>query len=215
MPRIIGGSLGEHREQMRAKIFTAFTDLLESSGYDALTLADLASRAGVGRTAMYNYYADKEALLLDYTADVTQRYLGSLQAELARVASPVEKLRTYLRMHIEEFATQHVPLNMTAVLSDEGRRDMRAHVMPLLRTLREIIEGGIAERYLLPGDVDLMLQVVTGAISGRWTSDLKGAELERATDEAIQFVLRGLGARMDKDGKPRRLPGARDALAAN
>lgn len=192
---------------MRSKIFAAFTDLLESSGYDALTLADVATRVGVGRTAMYNYYADKEALLLDYTADVTERYLAALQRELAQVANPVDQLRTYIRMQTEEFATQHVPLNMAAALSEDGRRDMRAHVMPLFGSLRGILEAGVAERYLLPGDPGLMLQLVSGAVTGRWTSELRGADLDEAIEEATEFVLRGLGVRIGKDGRPRRLPG--------
>lgn len=192
---------------MRSRIFAAFTDLLETAGYDALTLADLATRVGVGRTAMYNYYADKESLLLDYTADVTERYLASLQRELALVPNPVDQLRTYIRMQIEEFATQHVPVNMAAALSEEGRRDMRAHVMPLFGTLRGILEAGIAERYLLPGDIGMMLQLVSGTVTGRWTTELRGSELERAIDETTGFVLRGLGARIGKDGRPRRLPG--------
>lgn len=206
MPRITGNSLGEHRVQMRAKIFAAFTEVLESAGYDALTLADLANRVGVGRTAMYNYYPDKEALLLDYTADVTERYVDALERELARVSNPVDQLKTYIRMQIEEFATQHVPLNMTSVLSETGQRDMRAHVRPLFASLRSILEEGIAERYMLPGDVGLLMQFVTGAVSGRWTHDLRGAALDQAVLEATDFVLRGLGARVGRDGRPRRLP---------
>ncbi len=214
MPRIIGGSLGAHREQMRTKIFSAFTELLESTGYDALTLADVATHVGVGRTAMYNYYTDKEALLLDYTADMTERYLAALERELSVVSNPVDQLRTYIRMQAEEFAHQHVPLNMTAALSEEGRRDMREHVMPLLGSLRNIIENGVSERYLSPGDIGLKMQFVSGSVSGRWTSDLGGAELDQAIEEATDFVLRGLGARIAKGGRPRRLPGPtpRDVL---
>lgn len=193
---------------MRSRIFAAFTDLLETSGYDALTLADLATRVGVGRTAMYNYYADKESLLLDYTADVTERYLGSLQRELALVSNPVDQLRTYIRMQIEEFATEHVPVQMAAALSEEGRRDMRAHVMPVFGTLRGILEAGIAERYLPPGDIGLMLQLVSGTVTGRWASELRPDDLDQAIEGATGFVLRGLGARIGKDGRPRRLPGS-------
>ena len=43
MPKIIGGSLHEHREQTRQKLFAALSALMADQGFDAITLAEIAS----------------------------------------------------------------------------------------------------------------------------------------------------------------------------
>ena len=66
MPKIIGGSLHEHREQTRQRLFTALSTLMSERGFDAISFADIAAAAGVGRTAVYNHFSDKEALLMGF-----------------------------------------------------------------------------------------------------------------------------------------------------
>ena len=63
MPKIIGGSLAEHRQQTRLRLFAALSALMADRGFDAITLAEIAQRAGIGRTAVYNHFPDKESLL--------------------------------------------------------------------------------------------------------------------------------------------------------
>ncbi|MBN9374306.1 MAG: TetR family transcriptional regulator, partial [Cellulomonas sp.] len=58
MPKIIGGSLREHREQTRRRLFDALSALMADHGFDTITLADIATTAGVGRTAVYNHFED-------------------------------------------------------------------------------------------------------------------------------------------------------------
>ncbi|MGH3492463.1 MAG: TetR/AcrR family transcriptional regulator [Sciscionella sp.] len=206
MPKIIGGSLGEHREQMHERIFGALAKLLHDRGYDALTLADVASTAGIGRTAMYNYYPDKESLLIAYTAHETGRYVERLLAELATVSNPIDQLRVYVRMQLNQLATQHIaPSALSNILTEAGHQKMVEHVAPLWGMLRAIIGQGVEQRYLPAGDVDLLLPLVTASIAGRSTVDLSGHALEHAIETTTLYVLRGLGARLGTDGRARRL----------
>ena len=84
MPRVTGGSVAAHRADTTARIFTSLRDLLYERGYDALSLADVAEHAGMARTAMYNYFPDKDALLVGYATHETDVYLARLDAELRR-----------------------------------------------------------------------------------------------------------------------------------
>ena len=61
MPKVIGGSLDAHREHTRGLLFESFGRLLYQRGYDDLTLAEVARDAGLARTAIYNYFPDKES----------------------------------------------------------------------------------------------------------------------------------------------------------
>lgn len=207
MPKIIGGSLEEHRERMQERIFAALAQLLDERGYDALTLADIAAAAGVARTAMYNYYSDKETLLIAYTAHETGRYVGRLQEELAAVPNPVDQIRVFVRLQLLQMVTQHVaPSSLSTVLTGAGHTKMLEHVAPLWEILRAIMADAVEQRYLPDEDLDLLLPLVTASIAGRSVADLSGDQLEKAIDETSTYVLRGLGARLDSSGRPRRLP---------
>ena len=145
-------SLEEHRTEMHRRIFDALSELLGACGYDSVGLADVAKRAGIGRTAMYNYYPDKESLILAFAAAETERFLGELEATLKSASTPIDQLRAYLAALIHEIAAQ--PFSTTAmsqVMSEEGRQAMREHVAPLWHSLRTILEDAIADRYLPPG----------------------------------------------------------------
>ncbi|HEY7859728.1 MAG TPA: TetR family transcriptional regulator [Candidatus Nanopelagicales bacterium] len=210
MPKIIGGSLEEHRERMQERIFAALAALLEERGYGSITLADIAAAAGVARTAMYNYYADKETLLIAYTAHETGLYVSRLQEELATVPNPIDQLRVFVRMQLLQLVTQHVaPSSLSAALTGEGHTKMLEHVAPLRAILRAIMTDAIEQRYLPDEDLDLLLPLVTASIAGRSVADLDGELLENAIDTTSTFVLRGLGARLDSAGRPRHLPTTR------
>ncbi|MDN5893272.1 MAG: TetR/AcrR family transcriptional regulator [Nocardioides sp.] len=206
MPKIIGGSLGAHREEMRKRIFAAFDDLLASHGYADLTLAEIAAAAGLGRTAMYNYHPDKESLLLAFTDHETEIYLADLGSRLADVTNPIEQLMVYIRAEMEKLAGQHVsPSSLTGLLSDVGRNRMREHVMPLWQVLLEILNSAVEEDYLPDGNTMTKLHLVSASTSGRWSKDLAGEQLDEAIREVTAFVLRGLGVQLDLSGSPLRL----------
>ncbi len=203
MPKITGSSLEEHRQQTKTRIFAAMEQLLAEQGYDSITLAEIAAAAGVGRTVMYNYFPDKEALLLDLAGEQTEDYLRRLDAALRRASSPIEELRVFVRMQLRELTQQHAALgSLRVVLSETGQRRMMEHVAPISATLRRIVERAQEEGYLPPDDLDVVLPLVSAAISGRSTVLLKGRALDRAIEATSTFVLRGLGARLDEAGEP-------------
>ena len=97
MPKIMGSSLAEHRERTRTALFDALSELMAKRSFDKITLSDVASHAGVGRTAVYNHFADKEDLLLAFMEHETARYAEELSAALAGVEDPIDRLRVYVR----------------------------------------------------------------------------------------------------------------------
>ena len=88
MPKIIGGSLEEHRERTREKIFTALAELLETQEFESVTFSRIAAAAGVGRTAMYNHFTDRETLLVEYAIHETTDYIAQLRAGVSQSATP-------------------------------------------------------------------------------------------------------------------------------
>ncbi|WP_165045532.1 TetR/AcrR family transcriptional regulator [Adlercreutzia sp. ZJ138] len=53
-------------EQMRAKLFDAFSGLMQKKTYESITTRAIAEEAGVSYSALYTYFGSKEDFLLAY-----------------------------------------------------------------------------------------------------------------------------------------------------
>lgn len=197
MPKITGSTLMEHREQTRARLFAALSSLMRERGFDAVTLSDIAATAGVGRTAVYNHFPDKEALLVGFINHETERYVVSLAEAIDGMDDPVDQLRTYVRtqagMKRDYFLAPGPALQ--SVLSQATRQQVRMHVVKVAAILRKILEQGIASGVLPDQDIDMVVALVNGCVSGRGIPEQDGPERDRAVETTVQFVMRAVGAR--------------------
>lgn len=207
MPKVIGGSLKSHREHVTAQIYEAVGKLLYERGYDALSLADVAEECGMARTAMYNYFPDKAALIVGYATHETEQYLERLDAALGPIDNPVDQLRTYIRFQLEYFSGNHLPPGPALrLLLPEGAADgVMAHVHTLEDRLRNIVVTGGDERYLSVDDVPSTVSLISACISRASSVAGSGADLEETVRSTETFVLRAVGASLDAEGRPRRL----------
>ena len=69
MPRISAATNAAQRENTKRAILNSFGEILYNRGLSGLTMTDVAKNAGIGRTAVYNYFADMGELLVAYALD--------------------------------------------------------------------------------------------------------------------------------------------------
>lgn len=202
----MGGSLEAHRTATLDRIFEALTRLMYERGYDALSLADIAADVGIARTAMYNYFASKDALLLAYVTRESEAYLGELRAALASVDNPVDRLRTYIQQQLRYFASHHLPPGpaLRVLLSKLAYDRVADHVVALERVLRDILADADEQRYLAVDDLEATIPLVVSCIHRAGTEERPGDGLDAATKATETFVLRALGVQLTADGRPRR-----------
>lgn len=169
--------------------------LIVERGYDAITLAEVAATAGVGRTAVYNHFPDKESVLLAWAAAETEAYLEKLHAAFRPEDTPLDRLRTFLRLQVTELAGHHTRMaGIGSALSVEGRAHMREHVGPMMTMLREILTEATATGQIPEVDLDRVVPLVSGSTTVRYTVGLEGEDLDKAIDAIIGFALHGVGA---------------------
>lgn len=194
MPKIIGGSLHEHREQTRNKLFAALSTLMADRGFDAISLADIAAAAEVGRTAVYNHFADKEALLIGFITHETEQYVATLERALSEVTDPVEQLRTYVRQQANLTKVFHLAPgpDLRTVLSKSTRQQLREHAIVVETILRRILRAGIVTRQFPDQNVDVTVRLINACLSGSHLPD-DPAERARAVEATEAFVLRAVG----------------------
>ncbi|KOV19014.1 hypothetical protein ADK58_36450 [Streptomyces sp. XY152] len=87
--------------ERRAQLVGIARDVIATEGTDALTLAYLASRAGISKPVVYDHFSSRSALLLSLYQDFDQRHLADLHAAIAH--TPPD-----LRQRVEAIATAHV-----------------------------------------------------------------------------------------------------------
>ena len=195
MPKILGSSLAEHRERTRSALFAALSHLMGERGFDAVSLADIASAAGIGRTAVYNHFPDKESLLLAFIEHETSTYVRALDASLAEVEDPVHQLRVYVRQQLQLERSYHFAPgpDLREVVSREAATHLRAHVGQVEALLRKILTRAIAAGDIPEQHLDAVVQLVHACLSGRRVprSEPERGEFIAATE---LFVLRAVGA---------------------
>lgn len=207
MPRISAATNAAQRENTKRAILESFGQLLYSRGLPGLTMTDVAKNAGIGRTAVYNYFADMGELLVAYALDETERFLHELDEGITGVTNPIDQLAVYIRLQIEDLARRHLPPGpaMRSMLSPESYARLGKHVSELQMVLANILSDAITEKYIPENDIRELAMLVHGSLSssaGRAEDAPDVQTRERQIQSTIRFIQMGLGARFDSDGNP-------------
>ena len=195
MPKIIGESLASHRELTRARLFEALGSLMGEQSFESITMSQIAERAGVGRTAVYNHFADKEVLLLAYMREVTGEFARVLTQRLEAEPDPLMRLRIYIRSHLQMIGRYHVKAGMSLRrhMSGQGASHLHDHAgvvgEVLIGILDEAMERGLIAQQNTLGAVHLIHATLQGQ---RLPQDPEHRESALTLVET--FILRGLGA---------------------
>jgi AcrR family transcriptional regulator len=197
VPKIIGSSLAEHRERTRSALFASLSRLMRERGFDAISLADIAADAGIGRTAVYNHFPDKESMLLAFIEHETSAYVDALRRALAEVEDPVEQLRVYVREQLRLERSYHLAPgpDLREVVSHDGAHRLRSHVGQVETVLRDILARAVAVGDVPEQHLDAVVQLVHACLSGRRVPRDEPAR-SAFIDATETFVLRAVGARV-------------------
>src|SRR5262245_30753251 len=81
----------------RAQVLEVAVALFNEQGYDASSVADLAARLGLTKSALYHHFDSKEQLLALALDDALTSLEGVLDEPDANEGTPVERLGAVLR----------------------------------------------------------------------------------------------------------------------
>ncbi len=196
MPKILGESLEAHRREVRSRVFDVLRAQLYERGFDAITLAGVASAAGLGRTALYNHFPDKESLLVAFVEDEATRYVTRLTEAVEAQADPVDQLATFVRLQLRVLAEYHMPPGtaLASALAPAAYRRISAHADPITDRLRAILIGGVDLGRWPAEDPDVLIPMITAALGNRTLVDGPADQLADVVEAAVRFVLRAVGA---------------------
>jgi AcrR family transcriptional regulator len=218
-PALRGGAASAPRLRERLKQATrdAILDAAEAvfarDGVPGARMEDVAAAAGVAVGTLYNYFADRHALL--------EALLDARRAELlARVDSALEsegaaferRLRAFFATMFEYFQ-QHLglfALHMEAELVLRARKQRRGRpaLSALLDRSARLMKEGVQSGALRGADADLYATVVMGMLRGVFMRHIYGIGPAPSPDAAARLArifLRGAGyPSQDRAGATRR-----------
>ncbi len=195
MPKIIGESLASHRELTRTRLFDALGSLMAEQPFESITMSQIAERAGVGRTAVYNHFADKEVLLLAYMRQVTEEFTSVLSERLSTEPDPLMRLRLYIRSHVQMTSRYHVKAGMglRRQMSDRGASHLHDHVGMVGEVLISILDDAMGRGLIAQQNTLGAVHLIHATLAGQ-RLPAEGSHRESALCLVETFILRGLGA---------------------
>lgn len=200
MPRIRASTIEEHKRQTRAQILDAAADLFRSYGYADTNLGDISAYVGIGRTTLYEYFSDKEDVLVNLVEDRIPGVVDRLLADVPDEVSLRERLGELIVRGLEFVSSDDdlgsILMREVPRLSEPAQRRIRRAHKPLEDEVIRLCAMGIESGEFRPFDsVDagqLIFTVMMAAAERlRRDRDAKG-KLHEAAETLVRFVFEGL-----------------------
>jgi TetR/AcrR family transcriptional regulator, cholesterol catabolism regulator len=185
-------ALTKDQQIRRVRLIEAARELADEGGYAAVTMHDVADRAGVARATVYRYFTSKDHLL----TEVATAWARTVTADVATLTShgtPVERLTTLLE-HIIEAAAAELRLTSAIVQGvtsdDPGVEESRTALFMLVRErLAAAMGDPVPER----ADIEIVLgHILLAALVSLTALAQPVDEVRAMVATAARLILGGL-----------------------
>jgi TetR/AcrR family fatty acid metabolism transcriptional regulator len=193
------------RDFRREQIIETARRLFGERGTTEVSMDEIASEAGVARSTVYVYFANRDELLGACVQSMYDRLKETLAALFEDTAAPLERLRALIRGVLERIDESPAFFRLAMATQSTSTAAGSAAVggtlmwigLDVIRLLEEIVDRGIDDgifRRDLSRDraVVLIGQQIYGVLSVR-AGEPDPVPVKQATEEICDFVWRGLG----------------------
>ncbi|MDF3339182.1 TetR/AcrR family transcriptional regulator [Mycolicibacterium septicum] len=163
--------VARRRDRRKAEIVKTATRILTESGYQGMSLEDVAEQTDIAKATLYHYFSSKDALVAAALEALTEEVLQGLGAREDAIGEA--GAREHLAALIDEqirILTETAP-EVAAVFSwprgwpevfDEPMKDMRRRHDAVFR---RVVEQGVADGEFTCPDVNVALQCLHGVLN--------------------------------------------------
>jgi len=175
----------ERQARTRERILREATKLFVAYGYRKTSVEDVAGAARIAKGTVYLYYRNKAELFLHAITLQKQQYLTELSPAFDSARSPVDRLRTLIRLGI--VLSQRMPLVNRSGAEDHEIEQVLADVDA--ETLAEINQQQIT----------YLAGLIQEASKKPWPRD----ELEKRAEVLVDLMFAvANGGRLGREGMP-------------
>ena len=194
----------EQREIIKSKILDSTKTIIESEGFDAVSIRKVAKLAGYTEGNIYNYFDDKDSLVIELVQQGFQRIMKATMAQIEEGLSLEEQIiqrfirytkaaiempEYYKKMMLSENAKI---LEVTSVLNDKTKEGKKGIDM-----LENMIKKGVDTGEFIDEDPALIAKIIWTANFGltlRLIVEKKSDEKEivKLVENQLKLIFKGL-----------------------
>lgn len=169
------------KDATRRALVQAAQQRFREQGFDATTIDELCTDAGVSRRTFFRYFPDKEALAFPHRSERLRRFVALLEDAPAR-ANPIDTLRAIAHVFAQEYSANHAQLVAQQRLIDRTPA-LVAREHEIDRDWERAMERAFARRLGNGADASLRARMMAGAAIGVIRATLRHwFELDGAAD---------------------------------
>ena len=172
----MSGKRKQERGAQRARILESAGYLFSARGLDDVTMAEVASEAGVARATVFNHFGSKHALVEAITEDVLAYYQEMLENALANRETPVPVLILSL-------------FELMGLGIEEDRRFYRSVFREIAKIRLGLDEGTPGQRAGRTAIERLVHLMTRGQARGEITCDHRPEDLASAFDSLVNGTI--------------------------
>ncbi|UOQ57879.1 TetR family transcriptional regulator [Leucobacter allii] len=185
----------------REQLIAAATVTVNEIGYHRASLAEIAGRAGIAKSAVAYYFSSKEGLLLELVQTVFEALGERVLRAVDGVEEPAARLRGYAEAYLAHVDAEREALAAAVEIVVSHRT---ADGTPLYLVadeddaalVRSILRAGMADGAFQPMPLDVATGLVESVLDRAITLVQRdpGADLGPLRAHAVPFLFRALGA---------------------
>src|SRR6478736_3903166 len=144
----------------RRQILAAATNLMQQTGFHAMSMQSVADQANVSVGLIYQYFGNKEDLLRGVVVDILEDFRDQIPQALAEASEdPVDRLTTAFRACCLVVDAKRAAVNLTyresKTLPPEGLAEIMVLEFETAEPIREVYRDGVTAGAFL--DIDARL----------------------------------------------------------
>lgn len=154
-----------NKERCRQDILDATRELFKSKGYECTTIEEVADLAGVSKATLYNYFSNKDSLLLGLIDQVVHNLQEYIHHELNETNRNIDKLKQ-LMVRIVLDAMPYISISRRILWLDAKENSVMYKNSLVLKQLFE----GLIDKAKAEGDIrkDLSTETICDLLMGAY-----------------------------------------------
>ena len=190
------------RDFRRDQIIDVARQLFGERGTTEVSMDEIASEAGVARSTVYVYFANRDELLRACLKRMYNLLLDTVAGAWEREAKPADRLHSLVRGMLERIDDNPAFFRLAVATQGTGNHptttvgaELAIIGLDIARLLHDLVEQAVASGQFRAVDPDRAVayigQEIYGAMSVR-ADDVAPRPLDETADEICDFLLYGL-----------------------